>query len=449
MLVAKILIVFILGFLLFDGIDKMFFHQDDIILLIDAATNFPNSLFATSSEHLTVFFKIFYYLEWRLFHLYYPAYLSVSIILHTLIILTAGKIVFYLTGRKYWCLVCILVLVVNANWFEVLWMSSSQMMLMGVLSSLLCYLLVLQNFKSNLSGLNFLLVFTTAIIPGLNWGAGLPFPTFLLLAYGWRINQKKIQLSSVFLPLLLGQIFISAIYFLSVGSNLSSVSSPTLWFAKPFELFRFIFFGVSYSIVGRYIFPLASRLGRELGVVFVVYWLLLPRHIISAYQAVSRNLRQVLFGVILVFGSYFLIALPRWPFGLGQAAAPHYAYQPMIFITIAILSSFAKVRLSMSGKKNILLAAIIFSLLSLGAFAQVTVNWTERPKKNKILFQYLRNLTPDDCLENTVLPWYIVEVDTWKLKDIWPIFQKEFDPFTGADNCLQIKRDVAKPWSVI
>ena len=91
---------------------------------------------------------------------------------------------------------------------------------------------------------------------------------------------------------------------------------------------------------------------------------------------------------------------------------------------------------------------MIFSLLSLGAYTQVVVKWTERPQKNKILFSYLNSLQKGTCIKNTLLPWYIVESDQWVLKDIWPLFGKDFDPFSNKPNCIEIKRDIAVPASL-
>lgn len=427
----------------------MFFHQDDIILLWDLITNFPKSLLGNASGHLIVFFRPIYLLEWYLFRLNFNFYLAVSIVLHFLTIYTAGKIVYHLTQKKYWQTITMLALVVNANFYEVLWMPSSQMMSISTLFSLLATSLALKLFRQKSPTLqNLLLLFILSIIPGLSWGTGLPIPAYLILAFGWLSKNKKIKLTKIIWPLLLSQLALLVVYILSARSSSSEPSTISNTF-NIIEIIKFVFFGISYSIVGRYLFPFASRIFRFLAVGTVSVLLFNLKTLNTIKKFATQNTRFLVLCFLTLFGSYFLIALGRWQFGLGQAGAPRYAYLPMMFLVIFLATSLSKLKLNRNKKINLLLVVMIYSLLSLGAFTQVTAKWTERPQKNKVLFQYIQNMKPGECLQNDYIPWYIVETDKWTLKDIWPIFEKNFDPFTGDTNCTKINRDKPIPWSPV
>jgi hypothetical protein len=288
------------------------------------------------------------------------------------------------------------------------------------------------------------------LIPGLNWGTGLLVPFYLLLVFGWKKQEGRVRPTAVALPLLLSQITLTMMYFLSPRSSVAGgVSGQPFQLTDIGEMLKFVFFGISYSIVGRSLFPLASRIGRMITVSFFFLWVLLPQQLELIKKSVKLNWRIVLMGLSVLVGSYFLISLARFRFGLGQAGAPRYAYMPMMFLVIAVVSSLAKIGLSLQQKKSLLLVVMLYTVLSLGAFTQVTVKWTERPQKNRALFGFLQNLKPGECLKDDFIPWYIVETDKWTLKDLWPIFGKNFDPFTGGENCIKINRDVTVPFTML
>lgn len=447
---SQVLTIGILLFLFVDGANKMFFHQDDIILLWDLVTNFPKSLLGTSSGHLIVFFRPFYLLEWHFFRLHFSYYLAVSVLLHTLVIYTAGKVVHTLTKQRYWQILTVLVLVVNANFYEIIWMSSSQMMSLSVLFSLLSLRITLKLFQAiNPNFRDFFLLYVVTLLPGLNWGTGLVIPLCLLLAYGWKKDKSGYKFSSPALPLLVSQLTLIIIYYLSTKGLISNTTKFELSPHSVTEIIKFVFFGISYSIVGRFLFPLASRFFRFVVVGVFLVWLSSSNRLNLAKKAIAGSLRTSILTAAITLESYFLIALGRWQYGLGQAGAPRYAYLPMVFIAIGVSVALSKINFNIFQKKVLLLSIIFFTLLSLGGFTQVTAKWTERPQKNKAFFQYIQHMKPSECLVNDFIPWYMVEVDTWTLKDIWPIFEKGFNPFTEKENCTKINRDKPTPWSVV
>ncbi len=427
---SVVLVVGILIFLFVDGVNKMYFHQDDIILMWDVATRFPGTLLETATGHLIFLFKPIYLLEWLVFGLNFPGYLAVSIGLHALTVYTASRIVLRLTKSTFWQTITLLTLVINVNFYEILWMPSSQMMSISTLFSLLSLALCLDIISKKVTGSKLLLLYLVALVPGLNWGTGLIIPICLLVAF-WG--------TGVVLPLALSQATLIYIYFTKSGGEVASINL--------LESLKFVFFGISYSVLGRSLFPLASRFFRFVAVITLSFWIYFSNFITKVRPLIAGNIRIILLGALVLFGSYSLISISRWQFGLGQAGAPRYAYLPMMFLTIAVTTTLAKLNLKLKTKEVLLVVVMMYTILSLGGFAQVTVKWTERPQKNRVLFQYLKSLEPGDCIKDTVLPWYIVEVDTWTLKDIWPVFKKDFNPFMDKKDCVEIKRDVSIPWT--
>lgn len=451
---SKVIIAWIIGvlfFLYFDGIEKMYFHQDDILLLAGLTNNFKEFLLQSAAGHLIFLFNLFYFLEWKIFHLNFNGYLFVSIVLHAAVVGMVMKITYTIGKNKTWALLSGLAVTINSNFYEVIWMSSSQMMSMSTLFSLVSLWLVIkiQSF-GKIKPHWLLLLFMVAMIPGFTWGTGLPMPFWLLLAFGFEKNKEnKIQVKEVFWPLLAAQVCLVLIYF-RLASNTSSVYvHPQGYLRTVYEMIRFTLFAFAYSVIGRYFFPFANRIGRQ--IVFILSFLYLIRLTIQNRldKLVFKHSRLWFFALIVLLGSYMLISLPRWQFGLGQAAAPRYAYLQIMFLSIAIFSTLANLKIPNRNISKLMIVLLLLSALSLGAYTQVTVKWTERPGKNRELFKLLQNIKPDQCITDGILPWYIIESDQWTLSYIWPIFNKNFNPFSNDDGCIKIKRDITIPWSPV
>lgn len=104
----------------------MFFHQDDIgLLVILEKTPFKQLLFTSFAQRFAPIYWLIVFLEYKLFGLNFTPYVMVVVFFHILNCFILGKIVYKLTGRKVYVLVAILLFIINISYTEpILWLSA-------------------------------------------------------------------------------------------------------------------------------------------------------------------------------------------------------------------------------------------------------------------------------------------------------------------------------------
>ncbi len=411
-----VLTIFSYIWLFLQGIQRSYFHQDDVIALAVVA-NWQGwkTLFHLNNEHLNITFWPVLRILWLNFGLNFSVYLAFSMLLHLLVLVLIFIITYKLTKSLLYSSLPVWGMVINPNWFAVIWWIDGQMFILTTISALISYWLILKT-KEHPSNFQYVLVYLISLLPGLSWGVGLVWPTLPLVVFG--IDYKKKRLNRLGLVLLAAQVSLIGIYKILIGNNLGVNTDPVTWLSNPLAIINFALVGISNTLIGRWLWPQENKAIRII-CLFVV--LVLFSKIRPIKKLISKD---VVFGAIVVIGSFLTYAIPRWKFGIGHAMANYYAYYPLSFLLISF-SVFLK-KLNPKGlKKTLLLSVFILHIgMSWLGFQDWARGWVVRPGQTKAYFQKLISLQPDECLENVYLPDFIIPQKIWRLDYLWPIFKK-------------------------
>lgn len=404
------------------GIERVYFHQDDVVeLAVVADWQGIATLGHMNNEHLNVTFWPLLRAEWLLFGINFTPYLTLNIFLHVLVLFLTLVITYRLTRSFLWASLPVWGMVINANWFTVVWWITGQMFFLTTIFALLSYFLILKIEENREKKWLYLLLYFVSVLPGLSWGVGLTWPIWPLLVFG--IDYQKRRLNKIGWTLGWSQLTLVLIYFSLVGSSLGVHTDPKTWFSNPLAFLTFIMVGISNTVVGRWLWPLENLKIRVFCLAVLLIIILVSKQIKKGWN------KQVLFGVLVTLGSFATFALPRWRFGIGHAMANYYAYFPLPFLLIALAVWLSRIKLS-SFKRLIILAVFLVHIpLSWIGFEEWASEWVVRPQQTKSYFQELNKVLPGECLDKRYIPEYIVPQNIWRIDFIWPIFKKNFDPF--------------------
>lgn len=404
------------------GITRSFFHQDDVVELgVVADWQGISTLGHMNNEHLNITFWPLLRAQWLLFGINYTPYLALNIILHLFVLALLFQITYKLTKSILWASLPVWGMVINANWFTVVWWITGQMFFLTTIFALISYWIVLKIQENSGSKLLYMLLYVFSILPGLSWGVGLTWPLWPLLIYGINYQTKKINMVGV--ALLAAQITLTIVYLFIAGNYINIGSNPVTWLSNPFKIISFLLVGVFNTVLGRWVWPY-----EHLKIRFIFLGVLML--ILCIWRPIKKNFnnKDILFGMVVVLGSYATFTLPRWKLGLWQALANYYAYFPLPFILISASVLFSKVKLS---KLQILIILGIFLIhipMSWIGFESWASTWVIRPQQTRAYFSQLNSTTRGNCIDNVYIPEYIVPQNIWKIDYLWPIFKKDFDP---------------------
>lgn len=379
-----ILIGLILGLVYFSGLSKMYFHQDDIDFLIAVARDWPVTIWQPVNEHVVIIFWLLYRLEWWFFGINFGGFLTVSMLLHGLNLLLAGRLVYEETKSRYYGLLTALVLAVNNNWNESVWWSTGQMWLLATLSCLVS-LWLLRRKKL------WPVVPIIAVLPGLSWGVGLIWPVILTLAFGVRGRLRWGLLASQGALLLIYRL-------------LAPVKALTTFFSleRLAQMVVFVVVGMANTVVGRLVFPWENKPIRV--VALAVMLLVLAKTFGLWKKKIVGWPAQLIIASVLIYLTY---SFGRADFGIGQAMATRYAYLPTFFLVAAVVTIWAKSSLG-KWKDNLALGvAIYLALAGLIVFDWRVESWVRRPAMVKEYFNSVKVVGAENCLVNEALPKFI------------------------------------------
>ena len=409
------------------GIDRVYFHQDDVVeLAVVADWQGWATLGHMNNEHLNITFWPLLRLQWILFGINFTPYLSFNIFLHLTVLLLIFLITHKLTKSLLWASLSVWGMVINPNWFTVVWWITGQMFFLTTIFALLTYWVILKIKEHPENGFWYFLLFFLATLPGLSWGVGLTWPIWPFLIFG--VDYLKKRINTIGYMLVAAQVTLALIYFSLVGSNLGVHTDPRQWLTNPLAIINFVAVGISNTLVGRWLWP-QENLKIRVACLLVLLIIIL---ISKVYKKLSD--RNVLFGLLVTVGSFVTFAIPRWRFGIGQAMANYYAYFPLPFLLISIAVLLSRVK-PMGIKRLLIMAVFLIHIpLSWIGFEEWASEWVVRPQQTKAYFQELDATQPGKCLENRFIPEYIVPQNIWRIDFLWPIFKKDFDPFCKQED---------------
>ncbi|EKD53202.1 MAG: hypothetical protein ACD_61C00116G0003 [uncultured bacterium] len=423
-------VIFIVGwimtlmsvFMLFiQSVSRSYFHQDDVSeIAVTANWHGWSSLMINSGEHIIFTFWALLRTEWIIFGLNFTGYMVINSLLHLLVLLLIFNITHKLTKSLLWSSVAVWGFVINANWFVVVWWITSQMVLLSTIFALVSFRILLE-IREKPRKIRYLFLYLFSILPGLSWGLGLSWPIWPLMVYG--IDYKKRRITPIGFSLILAQLSLIIFYFVFVRNNLSAHTDPTTWLSSPLNILAFVVVGISNTLVGRWLWPPENLTLR------VIFLGILALVMYASRSCVKKINKDMFFGAWVAFGCFLTFAIPRWKFGIGHAMANYFAYFPLAFLLISLCLLLSKIRLNKIKTILILGVFLIHIPLSWIGFEEWAREWVVRPQQTKQYFSYLNGLKTEDCIDNEYLPEFVIPQKIWRVDYLWPVFQKDFDPF--------------------
>lgn len=419
--------------LFFQGLQRSYFHQDDVIAL-GVIANWQGwwaTLTHLNNEHLNVTFWPILRILWLNFGLNFTPYIFLSVFLHIIVLFLIFIVAYSQTKSFLYSSLPVWGMVINPNWFAVIWWIDGQMFILTTIFALLSYCLIIK-IKDKASKLLYFLLYIVSLLPGLSWGVGLAWPTWPFLAFG--IDYTKKRLNHLGYVLLSAQITLFGIYKLLIGNNLGVNTSPMTWFSNPFGIIYFMTVGISNNLIGRWLWPQENKPIRVACLFALLFFVSFFR---KEFKKINKN---IIFGLLVVLGSFAIYAIPRWRFGIGQAMANYYAYFPLPFLLISVSLFFHSIDLK-GIKKNILVFIFLLHIpLAWLGFENWASKWVVRPQQTKAYFQELINLPSTSCLKNDYLPEFIIPQKIWRLDYLWPIFKK--GPFPKCSSFPRMRESI-------
>ncbi|HCQ30844.1 TPA: hypothetical protein DIU27_00475 [Candidatus Collierbacteria bacterium] len=420
--IGWVLTIFSVVMLYRQGVTRSFFHQDDVIeLSVIADWKGWSTLGHMNNEHLNITFWPLLRTQWILFGINYLPYLTLNIFFHLVVLVLIFLTTYRLTESVLWSSIPVWGMVINSNWFTVVWWITGQMFFLTTIFALITYCVILKIRDKPKTTWLYPLLYIVSVLPGLSWGIGLSWPTWPLLIFGINyINRRVNKIGSV---LIAAQLTLIVIYVSLVGSNLGVHTDPKTWFSNPLAIISFVVVGISNTVVGRWLWPPENL---EVRVLFLL--IMLTLFVISKPWRKIMD-RNIIFGLMVTIGSFTTFAIPRWRFGIGHAMANYYAYFPLPFLLIAVAVFLSKYNCSGWRRALLLSIFLIHIPLSWIGFESWARDWVVRPQQTRAYFQEIDSTLPGSCLNNRYLPEFIVPQNIWRIDFLWPVFKKDFDPF--------------------
>lgn len=419
------IIFFLLSGVFVFGVQNMYFHQDDIIYLVQSASGIKTFLAIPANEHLNYVFRVLIWSEWSLFGLNYPLYLLVSVLIHLANTLLLRSLVRTIT-HSYWVSnLAAILFVVNTNWNEtVLWISG-QSFTFSILLSLMAYRLILiLNEKKFTKKCEIICLVVLLTLPGFTSGVGLWLPISTLLVYGRSKTQKMTTIGKASALSILG---LTLAYIKLLDSGIFKYYLNELGLRKLSHIVLFPFLSFFNSVVGRLLVPWDNlRSIRVLLVVILVAWLFKRR------EYLIRLLQKIDFKFSLISLSIYYISITwgRVIYGLGAARAERYAYLGLIFFIIL----FSQLVMMMKLKKHIVsLVVLIIVGMQIMGFVGRSRAYFVRPRMVKQLISNIRELDRSTCYKNALLPDYIDEYTDLMYSDLNGLFDEKVNYMQNND----------------
>lgn len=408
----------------------MFFHQDDIGVLIDLAnTSFWEAIWISQGEHFSPLYNIVWAVQYRVFHLSFFPYVLFPLFVHFFNLILLSRIVKTMGGGKTSQIISVLLFTASVTFTEpLLWFTVHGIGMATLFVGLAFYfwlkIKVGTSKKERYFWLSLCFSFLSGFVFGLGIGVGV---VFSLVSFLWKRNFKHIFFYTMtgLISYLLGP----SLFFERVGNRIIEWRG----FEDVLQYAGFVVVGVSRGVVGRLFLPGFEPPNENvigtvisfipfLSIVLFCVWIF-NRQVFSREKVfLSRFFLLAIFTIYPYVWAGFL----RYQFGFKQALSERYAYPSLFFfvIIVALLINYVlKKGIVRSQKLFIGLAFIIFIFQLY--FFQISANKFEiRPNKTKKYFEHLESrLTNGENIKKEPLPKFI-DQDFLTTEDLIPVLKK-------------------------
>lgn len=377
------------------GYREMFFHQDDLDWFIMANRPFWSLIAAPLSDHINYIFRILLKFEWDTFHLYFPAYQAVSVLLHAIVIGLLYKLAKLTSGRADLAAIAAVLFSVNTNWTEVVLWTSGQTISITVVFVLLA-MIALWKAKWRVFSI-WLASLTSALALGL--------PAAAFLVYGINLRKRSVNKLGVGLILIAG--FVTLMYYWrATDGTLISISYS--WLVKVLEVMAL---GVLHTVIGRLIIPFDRWENIRLVIVSVIT--------LGSFYKWRNKLEYIWrdewsrFLILQIIFYYLVVAVGRAQYGVGIMKAERYAYLGLALLLLLVARMLRNLRVG----RWIWIVPIIVVMQCLGFYTRARA-YVVRPQQVKILFSDIQKMDISLINPEAYLPHFVLNDERLKYSDL-------------------------------
>jgi len=376
------------------GVQNMYFHQDDLDWFMMANRPFWSVMSAPLSDHINYLFRVLLKLEWDAFHLFFPAYLMVSTIMHFLVVLLIYKVAKATSGRADLAAMAALLFTINTNWTEVVLWTSGQTISISALFVLLAIYAIWK--RKHRSIYLWLSTFTSALALG-----SLP-ATFLV--YGVDYKKKKIFKLGFAVILMSIIVFLFYKYIATDGTKIEySVS----WVLQVVEVMGL---AIINTVIGRLFIPFDKF--------EIVRIAMVCMGLVIGIWSMRKNYRYLLhdkwsvFLILQIIFYYLIVAVGRAQYGVGIMRAERYAYLGLALVLLLCVRILRKTKID----KWIWVVPCLVIVSCIGLYRR-SVDYVKRPQQLKQVIEQVqkdsKTINPD-----LYLPYEILNDERLKYIDL-------------------------------
>jgi len=366
------------------GVQNMYFHQDDLDWFMMANRPFWSVMSAPLSDHINYLFRVLLKLEWDTFHLFFPAYLMVSTIMHFLVVLLIYKVAKATSGRADLAAMAALLFTINTNWTEVVLWTSGQTI---SISALFVLLAIYAIWKRKHRSINlWLSTFTSALALG-----SLP-ATFLV--YGVDYKKKKIFKLGFAVIMMSIMVFLFYKYIATDGTKIEYSLSWALQVVEVMGL------AIINTVIGRLFMPFDKFEVIRIVLVFVGF-------VIGIWR-MRKNLKYLLhdkwsvFLILQIIFYYLIVAIGRAQYGVGIMRAERYAYLGLALVLLLCVRVLRRTKID----KWIWVVPCIVIVSCIGLYRR-SEDYVKRPQQLKQVIEQVQKerntINPDSYLPYEIL----------------------------------------------
>lgn len=393
--------IVLLGLIWGWGVTQMYFHQDDLDWLILANRSWAHVFAYPIGDHVNYVWRGLLKTEWELFGTNYPAYLTVSVLLHAATVGLFYRLAKRL-GRVEWAGLLSLLLVVNTNWTEtVLWMSGQTITITALL--VLLAMNAKWEGKYRLTTM-WLSSWTSALAIGLLVSTG--------LTEGWDRATKK--MTKVGWGVVVVGVGLAMIYLLRATDG-TTVEYSWPWVGRVGTV---AILAELHTVIGRTLIPFDR--GEILRIVLVgigIVWIGW-----SQRARIGEGLKDpwVKFLSIQLIFYYLIVAVGRAQFGIGIMRAERYAYLGLILTLLILARLWRQVNI----KRWMVGVVVVIVLAQTVGLWNRAERYKERPQQLRSLVLQLKETDWQEVEEAAYLPHFVLNDQRLKYRDVRGLFER-------------------------
>lgn len=390
-----VVVIVLLGGVYGYGLGQMYFHQDDLDWFLMANRSWVGVIAAPIADHVDYLYRILLKIEWDSFHLYFPGYFSVSVLMHALVVWLLYKLANMSTNRHDLAAYVAIIFSINMNWSEtVLWVSG-QTITITVLVVLLTMIAIYR--QKNEAWWMILSGMTSALALGL--------PVSAILSYGRQ--GKKWKMSR------LGYASIATIFIVALVYYFFSTDGTKIEFGIPWAVKVVLVWGLMTinSVVGRLVIPFDRFETIRIWVVSIAALGIVYKLRDNLAEIWSDRWSQML---ILQLGVYNLIvAAGRAQYGVGIMRADRYSYLGLALLLLLLARTLRKVKIG----KWVYIVPVLVAMQCMGFYVKARA-YVQRPQQLKSLMERVAKTDKSQIDPEAYLPEFVSGDLRLKYKDL-------------------------------